>query len=114
MGRIDRDRRQHGQQAIDEQLPQPGSIFARQCCIVENGDAFANQALLQIGPAALLPVNKLTGALSDSRQLLLRGQSVVTFHVDPGSHQFLKAGDAHHVKFIEVAVRDRQKADPFE
>ncbi len=40
MRRVDRDRRQHRQQPVDEQLPQPGEIIAGQRLMVENGDAF--------------------------------------------------------------------------
>ena len=40
MRRIDRDRRQDRQQAIDEQLLQPCPIVARQRRIIEDRDAF--------------------------------------------------------------------------
>ena len=46
MRRVDRDRRQHGKQPIDEQLPQPNAVVAGQRLMVENGNAFAAQAFL--------------------------------------------------------------------
>ena len=40
MRRVDRDRGQHREQPIDEQLPQPSAVVAGQRLVVENGNAF--------------------------------------------------------------------------
>src|SRR5580692_2107831 len=114
MCRVDRDRRQHGKQPIDEQLPQPSTVLAGQRLVVENGNAFGMQALLQIGPAALLSLDKACGNLGDRGQLLLGGQSVVALYRKAARRQFLEGGDPHHVELVEVAVGDRQEPHSLE
>lgn len=112
--RIDRDRRQDRQQAVDKQLPQPNTILARQPFMVEYQDAFGAQPLLQIGPTSLLSLDETSGDLRDSAQLLAWGQAIVALHVHTACRQFLQSGDAHHIEFIEVAVGDRQKPHPLQ
>jgi len=41
-------------------------------------------------------------------------QTVIARHRDLGRREFLQPGDPDHVKFIEIAVGDRQKPHPFE
>ena len=112
--RVDRDRRQHRKQPIDEQLLQPNTVVAGQRLVVENGNAFRVQPLLQIGPAALLPLNQPCGDFGDRGQLLVRGQSVLALHRNAARSQFLEGGDPHHVELVEVAVGDRQESHPLE
>ena len=71
MRRIDRDRRQHRQQPVDEALPQPGAIGRGQRVVAEDGNRFVRQVLLQLRPAALLAVHETPGNLVDRGKLLL-------------------------------------------
>ena len=106
MRRIDRNRREHRKQPIDEQLAQPSAIVARQSFMIEDGNGFGAQSLLEIGPAALLTLNQACGDFGDRGQLLLGGQSVVALYRNAARRQFLEGGNAHHVEFVEIAVGD--------
>jgi hypothetical protein len=46
MRRVDRNRRQHREQTVDEQLPQPRAVVGCQRFVVENGNSFGAQPFL--------------------------------------------------------------------
>ena len=112
--RIDRDRRQNRQQAVDKALLQPDAVGLRQCLMAEDGDLFGRHLPLQLRPAALLAVYEPIANGGDRRELLPGAQTVVARHRNILPRQFFEAGDPHHVEFVEVAVGDRQEAKPFE
>ncbi len=62
----------------------------------------------------LLVVHQLAGADVDRLELLGRGQAVLARRHDAGEDMAFEAGDAHHVEFVEVVRRDRQKAQPLQ
>ena len=82
--------------------------------MVEGGNGFGVQPLLQIGPAPLLPLNQSCGDLGNGMELLVRDLSVAAPDGNAAGRRFLPAGDADHEEFVEIAVGDRQEPHPLE
>ena len=115
MRRIDRDRRQHREQPIDEKLPQPSAVGRRSAHHGRGWRCLLRRAASGDRPssaAADAPDRSLTSAIAAS--CWSGAQSVIALHRDTAGRQFLQAGDPDHVEFVEVAVGDRQKPHPFE
>ena len=74
----------------------------------------ARQFADQIAPDALLRLHQLVGANGDGGELLRRRQALGAERIDPGADLAAQPGNAHHVEFIEIVARNRQKAQPFE
>ena len=78
--------------------------------LIRSSRKFADQLV----PDALLLGHQPAGALVDGGQLLHRRQPVLALGGDAGIGQALQAGDADHVELVEIARRDREKAQALE
>ena len=114
VGRVDRHRRQHGEQLVQELGLQPLALGLGDAGGVDDLDPDACQFLAQLAPAALLFGHQPAGGHIDLVQLLGRGQAVGGEDAHPFTDLALEAGDPGHEEFIEVVGRDRQEAQPLQ
>ena len=72
MSRIDRERRQHGKDVLEEVILEPAHLSLREIRGVNQDDAFKKKIISQRAPAGLLIGRKLRDLGCNLRQLLLR------------------------------------------
>ena len=115
MARVERQRRQHGEDVALEVRPQLPLLLRREVVVGDDRDPF----LLELGQQVVVPaaVDEPAFALemgTDARQLLGRRHPVgrrlqcAAFELP---HQ---ARDANHEELVQVAAVDRQELDPLE
>ena len=114
MRRIERQRRQHREQIGHEALVEPGAVARFEIGRLDHRDPGLGKLGAQRHPGHLLRFHQRAGALVDRFELLPRGQPVLAQRLDAGEALAFEAGDAHHVELVEIARRDRQKAQPFQ
>jgi hypothetical protein len=114
MGRVDRHRRQHGEQLVQELRLQPLALGPGDPGGIDDLDADALQFLSQLAPAELLLGHQGAGGDIDLVQLFRRRQAVSGQDPDPFAHLALEAGDAGHEEFVQVVGRDREEAQPLQ
>ena len=112
--RIERQRRQNRKQILHETLFEPGAVARFEISRFDDCDPGLGKLGAQRHPGHLLRFHQRTGTLPDRIQLLHRGQPVLAQRLDAGEALALEAGNAHHVELIEIARRDRQKAQPLQ
>ena len=115
MRRIDRERRQHRKDVMQEMIFEPDLLLLGDVGAVDQHDAVrlrVRRATRASAPAgrsrAPTPLRRSRGSCSD-------GVSPSGLRsVMPSRTWPLRAGDAHHEEFVEVVGRDRQEAQPLE
>ena len=114
MRRVDRHRRQDGEQAVEEFRLQPFPFGLGDAVGVDDLDARDRQFLAQLAPAPLLFIHQGAGGDIDPFQRFGRRQAVSRDHPDPLTHLPLQPGDAGHEEFVQVIGRDRQESQPLQ
>ena len=110
MGRVDRKRRQHRKEAIDEVAVEPLPLVIAEPLGRHDGKARVGELGDQRNPTLLLLHHEPVGALVDGANLLCGAQAVLRGFDDARLDLTMQAGDADHVKLVEVRCRDREKA----
>jgi len=114
MGRIDRQRRQHREDRLQELFLEPGHVGVDQRRRANDVDALLGQVLLQDRQRRLLLKLKPVDFLKNLVELLVRRQAVGRAVGDAFAHLPLKACDADHEELVEIGGRDRQEPHPLE
>ena len=115
MRRIDRERRQHREDAAEEMFLQPFAIGLGDVGGLDDDDA----DVLDLARATRASAAAARSSSSVTRSLifgeLLGGrQPVLRQRRDAGAHLPAQAGDAHHEEFVEIIGGDRQEAQLLE
>ena len=113
--RVDRQRREHGEDLVAEVLPQAPRVLVGQVLPVHDPDALG----LEPGRDVLdedvgVPLDEVLRPLPDELELLADRQPVGGADGESGLLPALEPGDAHHVELVEVAGEDRQELDALE
>ena len=112
--RIDRQRRQHREDRLQELALEPDAVLRRQPCRAHDVDVLRRERLLQHGKRGLLLELQPVDLLEDLAELLGRRASVRAAVGDLLAHLPLEAGHAHHEELVEVGRGDRQETDALE
>ena len=110
MGRVDRKRRQHRKEAIDEVAVEPLPLVILEPLGRHDGNARVGELGYQRNPTLLLLHHEPVGALVDGANLRCGAQAVLRGFDDARLDLTMQAGDADHVELVEVRCRDREKA----
>ena len=114
MRRVDRERRQDGEDVLEEMLLEPQGFGTREVGAVDEHDALVQEVILQLAPAPLLVRGEAGDRGRNLGELLGRREAVLRGRRHARAHLADKAGDAHHEEFVEVVGRDRQEAQLLE
>ncbi len=109
MGRIDRQRRQHWEDAAVEDLLDRRSVGGGDVLGVQEDEAVAGELGAHRPPDALLPGHQVAGGGVDPDQLLRGREPVLAQHPNAFADQRLQARHAHHEELVEIVGRDRQE-----
>jgi hypothetical protein len=112
--RINRLRRDHRDNVFEEIGPEPGSVGVPVWINSRQRNTIIGEKCAQIAPDLLLALFQRRISLADRHQLLRRGPSIDRhfFDLAPGLPGQTRDPDRH--EFVEVAARNRQKAQPLE
>ena len=110
MGGIDRDRRQDRKHFFHEMVVEPGEVGGIQRIGIDHVDAVPDKIRFQAPPGRDLRFDQVPGPVGDRPQLFGRCESVLARRRNAGLDLPFQAGDPDHVEFIQVAGRDREKA----
>ena len=110
MRRVNCQRCEHWQNLIEKIAFQPAYLFGRKLMLLMYKNTSIAQIGEQIGKRFLLIIHQRICNLGHTLQLLGRGQVILTFNLDACICLPDKAGHPHHEKLIEIAGRNRQKA----
>ena len=114
MGGVDRQRRQHRKDLGHEPRLEPETVAGFEIGRFDNGEPLLAELTAQSHPCDLLIRHQPAGSLADRLELLGGRQPVLAQGLDAGEMLAFEPGHAHHIEFIEIVRRDRQKAQPFE
>ena len=114
MGRIDCLRGDKRENIRFEILFQPGLVGLFQIADRRDFDAFLDQQFAQVFKTVLLPVFKLENLFANGVQLLARAEPVNAGRLDAALDLSFETGDPDSGEFIEIAGRNRQKAQPLQ
>ncbi len=112
--RVDRQRRQHGEQLVQELGLQPFALGLGDAVAIDHLDAGGGQLLLQLAPAKLLFGHQFAGRDVDPVQLFGRRQAIGRQHPHPLALLPLQARHARHEELVEIVGRNRQEPQPFQ
>ena len=101
MGRINRQRRDHGKDMGQEILQQIGVILFRLRC-GQNLNILLRHFFAQIGKNRLLLAHQIARFAVDELQLLRDAAPVYTGRDAARAGQFAQTGDAHRIKFVQI------------
>ena len=102
VGRIDGQRRQHGEDVKEKIILQPLAVAGGQRGDVADDDTRPLELGPQRAPALLLCGDQLGDPRADPLELLGRREAVVGQLRHAGEHLTNQAGDADHEEFVEV------------
>ena len=114
MGGIDRDRRQHREDVVEEVRLQPFALMIGKLVGAQHVNAGFGEQCLERDPAFLLLRGQLGDGAVDAVELLGGRQPVLARRFDAGKHLAAQARHADHVELVEVRGGDRQEAQALE
>ena len=114
MSRVERQRRQDRKDLGHKPVFEPLAITRLQIARIDDARSRFVELPAQREPGDLLVGHQLAGPLPDRLELLRRGEPVLAQRLDPGKMLAFQPGHPHHIKFVEIVGRDRQKAQPLE
>ena len=110
----DGDGGQNGKDLVGKIAFQPMPLVIGQVFALQKVDAGDAQALLQVTPYLLLLIQNPGAGLIDCGQLPFRRQALGRLRFYARTHLPLQTGNADHIKFVQIAERDGEEAQPFE
>ena len=114
MRRIDRERREHGEDAVHEPALEPGAIGRRQRVRLAQHEACLFQQAAYLVPGLLLAHDQLPRLGMDRRQRARGRETVGRQGGDAGPFLADQTRDADRIEFVEVGGRDRDEAKTFQ
>ena len=114
MGRVDRQRRQHREDIVQEAVFQPDPVLRADIGRAQQHDPVRFQVLLELGPADLLVAGQGGNRLAQGGELFGRAQPILTGRHHAGLKLLAQAGDADHEELVEIVRRDREEAQLLE
>ena len=114
MRRVDRQRRQHREDVVEEVVLQPDPVLRTDIAGPEQMDPVLVQVPPQLDPACLLVVGQGRDRLTDRDELLRRRQTILAAGDDAGLELLAQARDADHEEFVEVVGGNREEAQLLE
>ena len=114
MRRIDGDRREHGEDEVEEVILEPVALLLGQLVGVEDMNAGLAEQRLERDPVLLLVRREVGHELVDAVELLGGRQPILARRLDAGDDLGAQARHAHHVELVEIGGGDRQEAQAFE
>ncbi|MEI9931868.1 MAG: hypothetical protein WDM89_15345 [Rhizomicrobium sp.] len=111
MRRVDRERREHREYLFAKLTGKPVAICVGQFRWADDRDPRIAQFSIQRYPDGLLIGDQLSGRGVNLRKLFGGGQAVVARRGHTSFDHAFQAGDADHIKFVEVGCRDRQEPE---
>ena len=111
---IDRLRRDHRQDVVEEVSLQPALGRGVDPLVSGEMDALGGEQAAQVRQDPLLRILELAHLGVDRGELLRRRLAVDRDVADAAAHLPGEPGDADHHELVEVAARDRQEAQPLE
>ena len=114
MRRIDRERRQHREDVLEEVVFEPGAVGLLQAVAFHEHDVRGLEFVAKLPPAGLLVGGEARYAIADLCKLLARREPVRAPGRDALAHLRLEARDADHEELVEVVGGDRKEPDLLE
>ena len=111
---IDRDRRQHREDMVEEMLLEPVALLIGKLVGAQHVNAGFGEQRLERDPVFLLLRGQLGDGAVDAVELLGGRQPVLARRLDAGHDLAAQARHADHVELVEVRGGDRQEAQALE
>src|SRR6185503_2471940 len=114
MRRIDRQRRQHRENVLQEIIFEPGAVGLLQAVGFDQHDVSSFELFAKFAPACLLIAGEAGDRLADPHKLFARSETVWALVGNTSAHLPFEAGHSYHEEFIEIAGGNRKEPDLLE